>query len=519
MSQGRNFLTVGAGATLSRLLGFARDILVAALLGSGPAADAFVVAFRLPNLFRRLLSEGAFNAAFVPLLARLRRARGDDVAGLFAGRVLAVLAAGLLAATLAAEWGMAAVVALLAPGFTPDPEKFQLAVWLARIAFPFVAFATLAAVLAGLLNAAGRFAVSAFAPVLLNVVLVSALMAVAFAGIANSSIAAAWLCWAVALGGLAQLLFCAAGLWQAGMALPIARPRLDPDVRRLLWLTLPGVLASGIAQINAFIGAIIGSGAPGVVTYLYFADRVYQLPLGIAGVAIGLVLLPDLSRRLAAGDEAGAQGAQNQALEFACLLTLPAAVALAVAARPIVEVLFQHGAFDAAAARETAAILAAFAVGLPGYAIAKTLQQAFFGREMVRAPMLVAIAGAVADVVLSLTLFPRLGGAGIAVAASAAGWINALGLALLLHKASLLAIDRATARRIGLMLVAALAMGGALVFARDGMAAWLAAPQPVLVKGGALGLLCVFGLLLFLALARTLGATDKATLREAFRKE
>ena len=518
MSLGRNFITVGAGTALSRLLGFARDILVAALLGSGPIADAFVVAFRLPNLFRRLLSEGAFNASFVPMLARIRSEDGDPAAALFAGRLLSVFAIGLLVITLIAELGMSGLVYALAPGFAAEPEKFQLTVWLARIAFPFLAFATLAALFAGLLNAAGRFSVAAFAPAALNLVLVGALLGAGWSGLGGSRIAAVWLCWAVAFGGLVQLLLCVAGLRYAGLHLPWVRPALDPNVRRLLYLTLPGVLASGIAQINAFIGAIIGSGAPGVVSYLYYADRVYQLPLGVTGVAIGLVLLPDLSRRLSAGDADGAQRAQNRALEFAFLLTLPAAIALAVAARPIVDVLFQHGVFSPQAARATAATLAAFAIGLPGYVIAKALQQPFFARENVRTPVIIALAGAAADVALSLALFGSLASVGIAIAASVAGWINAAGLAVMLHRQHDLTIDRATSRRMGLVLVAALAMGGALYLACGLLAPWLSPAQPLAVKGGALLALCGGGLALFLALAQALGAIDLKTMSAVLRR-
>lgn len=518
MSLGRNFVTVGAGTALSRLLGFARDIMVAAMLGSGPIADAFVVAFRLPNLFRRLLSEGAFNASFVPMLARIRAEEGEDAAALFSGRVLAVFLLGLIGLTLMAELGMSGLVALLAPGFVGETEKFQLTVWLARLAFPFLAFATIAALIAGLLNARRRFVASAFAPALLNLVLVGALLAARWQGLAGNRIAAVWLCWAVAIGGLAQLAMCVAALRHARIHVPWVRPRLDPAVRRLLYLTLPGVIASGIAQINGFIGTIIGSGAPGVVSYLYYADRVYQLPLGVTGVAIGLVLLPDLSRRLAAGDEAGARKAQNRALEFAFSLTLPAAIALAVAARPIIDVLFQHGVFDAAASRETAATLAAFAIGLPGYVIAKALQQPFFARQNMRAPMLIALIGAAVDVAVSLALFKSYANVGIAFAASLAGWINALGLALMLYRQHDLTIGRDTTRRMALTLVAAFAMGGALYLGCGTLAPWLAPAQPLAVKAGALALLCGGGLMVFVGLAQALGAISLAGMRDALRK-
>ena len=518
MSLARNFLTVGVGTALSRVLGFVRDIMVAALLGSGAIADAFVVAFRLPNLFRRLLSEGAFNAAFIPIHARIEAEEGPEGAARFSGRVVSVLILGLTAITLLGEIFMGGVVALLAPGFTNDPDKMALTVWLSRIAFPFLASATLAAVFAGMLNAARRFTVAAYAPVALNLVLCGALAAAGLAGWSGTRIAAVWLCWGVAVGGLVQLAICVAGLRAARLPLRLERPRLDPAVRRLLALSVPGVLASGIAQFNAFVGTVIGSGAPGVVSYLYYADRVYQLPLGVVGVAIGLVLLPDLSRRLAAGDAEGAQAAQSRALEFAFFLTLPAAVALAVASRPIVEVLFQHGAFDAAATRASAATLAAFAVGLPGYIIAKALQPAFFAREDMRAPILIACAGAAADVVIALALFGPLRHVGIAVAASAAGWLNAAALAYVLHGRGQLNVGRAASARMALTLIASLAMGFALYFGVGALAPWLDASRPIGVKAGALVLLCGGGLAVFLAAARLIGAVDRRNLREALQK-
>ena len=518
MSLARNFLTVGSGTALSRVLGFVRDVMVAAMLGSGAIADAFVVAFRLPNLFRRLLSEGAFNAAFIPIYARIEAEEGAGGVARFGGRVISVLLLGLIALTLLCEIGMGTVVGLLAPGFTKDPEKMMLTVWLSRIAFPFLACATLASVFTGMLNARRRFTVAAFAPVALNVVLCGALGAAGLAGWSGTRIAAVWLCWGVAFGGLVQLAICVIGIRRARVPLKLQRPELDPAVRRLLTLSVPGILASGIAQVNAFVGTIIGSGAPGVVSYLYYADRVYQLPLGIVGVAIGIVLLPDLARRLAAGDVEGAQRAQSRALEFAFFLTLPAAVALAVAARPIVEVLFEHGAFDAAATRESAATLAAFAVGLPGYVIAKALQPAFFAREDMRVPLIIACIGVAADVIIAVALFSSLQHVGIAIAASAAGWINAAALAFILHRRNQLRVGRRTSARMGLTLLASAAMGAALYFGVGTLAPWLTAAQPLAVKAGALVVLCGGGFGVFVFIARLIGAVDPRNLREVLHK-
>ena len=334
------FLTVGLWTLLSRVFGFIRDILIAATLGAGPVAEVFLVAFALPNMFRRFFAEGAFNSAFVPLFARRLEGEGEDAARHFAQEALAALLLVLLAVTALAEMAMVPLMFLLAPGFSDDPQKFDLAVALTRICFPYLAFVSLLALISGVLNALGRFAVAAFAPVLLNVVLIGALTLAIANGHGNSATAGYWLAIGVFIGGAVQLAAVAYELRRAGFPLRLQRPRLSPGVRRLLTLSLPAVLAGGITQINIVVGTIIASMAPGAVSYLYYADRIYQLPLGIVGIAIGVVLLPDLSRRLRAGEEASASEQMNRALEFSMVLTLPAAFALAVIAEPVVAGLF-----------------------------------------------------------------------------------------------------------------------------------------------------------------------------------
>jgi ATP-dependent HslUV protease ATP-binding subunit HslU len=326
----------------------------------------------------------------------------------FTGDCFVALALTLTAFCALAEIAMGAVVFLLAPGFVDDPGKFAFTVELSRFAFPFLLFASLAALLAGALNAAHRFTAAAFAPVVLNGVLVAVLAVIAISDQTSLRHGARWLSMAVTIGGAAQLALCWIAVKRAGLSWRWRRPRLSPELRKLLTLAVPGAFAGGIAQVNAFVGSIVGSQSPGAVSFLYYADRVYQLPLGVVGVAIGLVLLPALTRRLTESDHAGAHLAQTSAIGFALAVTTPGAVALLVLAHPIVDVLFHRGAFGGAATLETARTLAAFAPGLPAYVLAKALQTSFFARADIRTPVVVALIGAVVDIVLSLALFPAL---------------------------------------------------------------------------------------------------------------
>ena len=374
----------------SRVLGFVRDMLIASVLGTGAVADAFFVAFRFPNLFRRLFAEGAFNAAFVPLFAKRLEGEGREAARSFAREALAALTAVLLILTAVAEITMPGLMYYIAPGFADTPDKYDLAVKLTRITFPYLLCVSLVALLSGMLNALHRFALAAFAPVLLNIVFIIVLGGLVMSGERNSPQAGEALAWAVFVGGVVQLLALVYGARREGMGLKLQRPRLTEGVRKLVVLAIPGIIAGGITQINILIGTIIATLQDKAVSWLYYADRIYQLPLGVVGIAIGIVLLPDLSRKLRAGDGDGAIDAKNRSLEFAMLLTLPAAVALVAAPEPIIRVLFERGAFTDADATATAAALAAFAVGLPAFVAIKVFSPGFFAREDTRTPMIYA---------------------------------------------------------------------------------------------------------------------------------
>ncbi|MGI9422290.1 MAG: murein biosynthesis integral membrane protein MurJ [Hyphomicrobiaceae bacterium] len=467
----RAFATVGGLTMVSRLLGFARDILIAAALGTGLVADAFFVAFRFPNLFRRLFGEGAFNAAFVPLFARKLEADGEDDAQRFAEEALSGLSFVLVLFSVAAMLAMPWLMLVLAPGFAQTPDKYDLAVQLSQIAFPYLLCMSLVALLSGVLNSYKRFWAAAAAPIVLNIVLISAIVLAITLGYSNRPEAGFILAAGVAIAGVAQLAMLWMALRRTGLHLSFRVPRYTDGMRRLVTLGIPGIISGGVTQINIVIGTIIASLQAGAVSYLYFADRLYQLPLGIVGIAIGVVLLPDLSRQLRAGDAGAALESQNRALEFALMLTIPSSLALGIAAEPIVSVLFEHGAFKAADTAATATALQAFALGLPAFVLIKVFQPAFFAREDTKTPMWFATASVVVNVVGSLALFfvfqswgwmPHVG---IALATSAAGWMNALSLWRVLARNREFVWDQSLTWSLLYIVLASVAMGGAILLA------------------------------------------------------
>ena len=476
MSLVRNFATVGGATLMSRLLGFVRDVLLAAAVGAGPVADAFVVAFRLPNLFRRLFAEGAFNSAFIPLFGRAVEEEGDEGARKFAGEIGSALLFCLLVITAIAQIAMPAVVWCLAPGFVGDAEKFDLTVLMSRIAFPYLIFMSLLAFVGGILNTYQRFAAAAFAPVMLNIVMSAVLGGVLLAGVRDNTMLGVILALGVTVGGVVQLLVVIIDLKRLGFKIPVMRPRYTKSAKRLLVLGIPGVVAGGVTQINIAVGQIIASMQEGANALLYFADRLYQLPLGVIGIAIGVVLLPSLTRQLRAGQTDAYQHSLNRALEFSLVLTLPAAVALAVIPHEIVSVLFKRVRFDAAAVDGTAAALMAFSIGLPAFVLNKVFSPGYFSREDTKTPMIFAAIGMAVNVVLSLALFPFLQHVGIALATSIAGWVNTGLLIAVLWRRGHFAPGVGVLRRLILILLSSLAMGVGVYFAAISM-------QPLLTDG------------------------------------
>jgi putative peptidoglycan lipid II flippase len=502
LSLARAVATVGSMTLLSRVLGFVRDMLVAAFLGAGAAADAFFVAFKLANLLRRLFAEGAFNAGFVPMFARTLEAEGPEAARRFAHEAFAVMAVVLLGVVALAEIFMPWLVRALASGFEPGDLRYSLAVDLSRITFPYLMMISLAALVSGVLNSLGRFGSAAFAPVLLNIVLIAAILV---AAAYDLSIAHA-LAWGVAAAGVVQLAWVLVAAARAEMRMVWVRPRMTERIGRLYRLVLPGAIGAGVYQLNLIVDTWFASHLPpGAVSWLFYADRLVQLPLGMIGIAIGTALLPALSRHVRAGRQSSAEHTMNRGLELGLFLTLPAAVALALISEPIIRVLFERGAFDAVDTSATAGALAAFAIGLPAYVLIKVLAPGYFAREDTATPVKIAALCLAANIGLILLVIEPLAHVGIALATAISNWINAGLLAIVLYRRGDLRFDERFLHRFPRLLVAALAMGAALVLMKTG----LAAMAPVL----ALAILVISGGAIFFATAQLSGGADLRELR------
>jgi len=502
----RSFATVGGWTLASRVLGFVRDILIARYLGTGPAAEAFFVAFRLPNMFRRFFAEGAFNMAFVPIFAKKLEGDGEASARRFADEAMSGLLAALIALTVVAQVAMPWFVLALASGFEED-GKFDLAVAYSRIVFPYIVFISLAALFSGILNSFGRFAAAAAAPVLLNVILIGAMLAGSAMGWDTGPV----LSWAVFAAGIAQFALVAVAARRLGMRPRLTRPRLTPDVRRLVRLGIPAALAGGVLLINLLVGTQVASYFDGAVDWLWYADRVYQLPLGVVGVAIGVVLLPELSRRVRAGNAAEAAAAMNRAAEFCLLLTLPAAVAILVIPELITAALFERGAFSAADTAATGAALMVYALGLPAFVLQKVVQPAYFAREDTRTPLNYAVVSMLVNVGVAVGGAPLIGYLAAAIGTTLAGWVN---LVLLWRGArrfgDAIAVDDRLAYRWPRIVVASLAMGALVLAMAQAQEAWLPgwrlAGLAVIVLAGMAG---------FAAMAAALRAFRPADIRAA----
>lgn len=509
---------------VSRVLGFIRDILIAAVLGTGQVADAFFVAFRLPNLFRRLFAEGAFNSAFVPLFAKTLEGEGRPAAKRFAEDALAGLTYVLVLFSVVAIGGMPWLMMALAPGYIETPEKFDMSVLFARIAFPYLLCMSLMALYAGVLSALGNFAAASAAQILLNIVLTIAIGIAYMLGLSRSPEAGLLLAIAVTVAGVVQLGMIVRDAARSGMVLSLRWPVYTPQMKRLVHLGIPALIAGGVTQINIAVGTSIASLEAGAVSFLYYADRLYQLPLGIVGIAVGVVLLPDVARQLRAGNLAAVADSQNRSTEFALLLTLPAAVALAVVPVPIISVLFERGAFTAADTGPTAWALAAFAVGLPSFVLAKVLSPAYFAREDTRTPMYYATVNMILNVVLSIALFfyfrsqgwmPHVG---IAIATTIAGWVNALQLWWTLRQRGEFSADARLVRTLPMIILSSALMGGVLYFLGGVLEPWLATGNSLLVRIAALCGLVTAGLVSYAAFVFGTGIFTVDQLRGLRRK-
>ena len=501
----RSVATVGGYTMVSRLTGFARDMLMAAVLGAGPVSDAFFVAFKLPNFFRRLFAEGAFNAAFVPLFAARLHEGGEIEAKRFAEDVISVLVVVLFFFVSLLQIAMPWVMLIFAPGWHDDRAKFDLAVELARICFPYLMFISLVSFAGGVLNTLGRFAAAAGTPILLNVVMVGAIIWIT----PHVPTPGHALAWGVSIAGAVQFVWLAVSLDRVGMNLRLRRPRLTPGVKRLLALIVPGALGAGVVQVNLLVDVVIASLLPtGSITFLYYADRINELPIGVVGVAVGTALLPLLSRQLRQGGEAAARDTLNRAIEIALLMALPAAAASMVIAEPIIATLFQRGAFTAAESAKTAWALVAYSVGLPAYVLIKVLAPAFFAREDTRTPVRIAVGCVVLNFALNLGLGlgTPLAHVGIAMSTAIAAWVNVAALWTTLHRRGYAAADARLKSKAPRILLAALGMAALLAVGQRLLAAPLADGEAA--RATALAVLVAAGLATFAALALALRAAE-----------
>ena len=471
----RSFLTVSTGTLASRLLGFARDSILAALLGAGPVADAFLAAFQLVNVARRLLTEGGLNAALVPAWLRVRDTGGAVAAAAFAGRVLGTITAGLIAATAVLALLMPFVMSVLAPGFSGH-ETLQIAVDDARLMLPYLAFAGPVTVLMALLNAQGRFALTAFSPLLFNIALIS-VMAVLLLRRQDATDAAQIIAATVGIAGLLQLSMLVLRRGNT-IATPL-RISYNAEMRGFLGKAIPGMVASGAPQLLVIAGMVIASTSPSAVSWLYFANRLIELPLGIVGTAMGTVLIPEMTRALRSDDRAAVAYAESRGLELAVGLALPAMLGLMVLSEPVVRLLFAHGAFTAADATATAQTLTWLALALPAHVLVKALSPAFFAREDTLTPLLATLKGAVLALALAVLLGHFFGTGGIAAAIAMGAWSTALTLIRRGAETFGFSIDTAARRRLPRMAASALAMGALL---------WLMARFALPLVAGAHGL-------------------------------
>lgn len=511
----RAIATVGSLTMLSRIAGFVRDLLIARYLGAGPLADAFFVSLRLPNFFRSLFAEGAFTAGFLPIFAQAEAAEGRAAAKVFAEQALSILLPATFVFSVVAQLAMPAVIFMLAPGFAGDADRFDLAVLLTTITFPYLIFISLAALYGAMLNSVGRFAAMAATPILLNLTMIAGLpLLSAHVGGPGQALA-----WSVLAGGVLQFLWLAREAHRVGLSLPLRWPRLSEKVRQLFRLVLPAAIGAGATQVNLVVGLILASLLPtGAVSYLFYADRLNQLTVGVVGVAIATALLPTIAAQLARGDHRAAVANQNRALEFGLLLSLPAAAALITVPFPIISILFQRGEFDAATARATADALLAYAIGLPGYVLSRSLTPSFYARQDTATPVRLAVVSIAINLGGGAALMQWFDHVGLALATAAAAIVNTLLLGIVLARRGHWQVDARLKSRALRILAAAIVMALVLMaLDRWLLPGWYAGGD--VSRFAALAVLVLGGILVYLAAALALGATRPAEWKAMLRKE
>ncbi|HMT40837.1 murein biosynthesis integral membrane protein MurJ [Sphingorhabdus sp.] len=512
---------IGGMTLISRIFGFARDMMLSRLLGASAVGDAWQLAFQLPNIFRRLFAEGAFSAAFVPLFNRKAAEDGDDsnqAAQRFSNEVLSVFIPILLVFS-ALMIALMPWVIWLIDDFGNGGRTNATSITLARITFPYLGLISIMTLFAAILNSISKFAAAAFAPVLLNICMIAAmLIAIFIDGGANPENTALLLAWSVSLAGVLQMLW----LWhwarKAGFRFRLQRPRFTPDVRELGVLILPAVFGAGIYQISRFIDLFfLGRLEEGSFVFLALADRLNQLPLGIIGIALGTAILPALSRFIAKDDAGGAQRVQSNAIELGLLLTVPAAVGLFCAAQPLVSAFYFGGKFGMDDVISTASVVAMLVVGLPAYVLVKVLTPGFFARKDTKTPVYTAAVSLTINIALNLALIPVMGVAGLALAGALAAWANCAMLYTILHRRGQFTIEPDLLVRIGRILLSATAMGGVI---------WFLAPYGdtyygagVIARISSILALVGAGAIVYFGLAWVTGAIDRSKITMLTRKQ
>lgn len=508
MRLAKSIATLGFFTILSRIMGFARDVLIASVLGAGPIADAFYVAFRFPNFFRRLFGEGAFNAAFIPTFSHYLTTHGEDKARIMAGEVLSLLALVLLGLVVFVELTAPWIVQLLAPGFISTPERLHEAVEFTRIAFPYVLFVCMAALYTGVLNTIYKFSVGAAAPILMNVVMILAMIFFAH----SLETPGHALSWAVLIAGIGQAYWLHRSCVNHNFNLKLSWPVMTPMVKKVMKLMVPGAFAAGVIQLNMLIGIAFLSFLPtGAISYFFYADRLNQLPLSLVGIAISTALLPSLARRLAAGKKFTAHVTQNRAMEFSLFLILPSAMALMVASEPMIQVLFERNHFSHESTIETAKILSAFALGLPAYVLVKIFSTSFFARHDTHTPLVAALLAVVTNILFNFLLYVPLQHVGIALATSIASWVNVGWLIYQLQKQRYFVADHRLKETIPRIIASTVFMGLILEITRVQLQPYWVAGEWIRIA--ALLFLISIGGMAYLASSLLLKAFDVKDLR------
>ena len=506
--------SIGGLTMVSRVLGFVRDMIGSRVLGASHANDAFNLAFLLPNIFRRLFADGAFSAGVVPLFSRRLQSGGPEDAEAFSNEILSVFMPVLLLVTIVFVIFMPSILLVVAGDYQNVPGKLELATELTRWTFPYLLFISLVALLSGVLNSLTRFAVAAFAPALLNVALIAALLLAP----PDKIVTVRYMAIAVLVGGIFQFLLCWVAVRRAGVRLRFGRPRMTPAVRELVVLILPATLAAGVYQLSqlfyAYFSTRLGEGA---LTNLSYADRLNQLPLSIIGTALGVAILPSISQAIARDDEVEAADVQARAFDLSMLLTLPATLALAVASGPIIGALYQGGEYSVESARITGNILAILVTGLPAYVLVKVLTPAFYARKDVKTPVRIAMSVLGLGVVANFALIPVMGIYALATVTSASAWINFALLFGILYRRGHFRMPGWLVGRVARQLIAAVAMGAALFAIKLALGGMFFGSIGERILG--LGALVGTGALVYFAVAWVIGGIDREAIAILLRRK